>query len=166
MAGVDLGIIHPYAVVTEQAGLLVSGRVIRAESYLHLKDQQVRRAKAARQAPRPGQRGSRRWRRHRARLRQVEARHRRRVHQAHHEAAKRVVTFAVQQRIGILVVGDPKGITIQDAGRVQNLRLRQCRHGVTDAAISMMLGGGPAWPQAIHPTILRRVGVARCASPT
>jgi IS605 OrfB family transposase len=125
VAGVDLGIIHPYAVVTEQAGLLVSGRAIRAESYLHLKDQQVRRAKAARQAPRPGQRGSRRWRRHRARLRQVEARHRRRVHQAHHEVAKRVVTFALQQRVGTLVVGDPKGITIQDAGRVQNLRLRQ-----------------------------------------
>jgi putative transposase len=69
VAGVDLGIIHPYAVVTEQAGLLASGRAIRAESYLHLKDQQARRAKAARRAPRPGQRGSRRWRRHRARLR-------------------------------------------------------------------------------------------------
>jgi len=30
VAGVDLGIIHPYAVVAEQAGLLVSGRAIRA----------------------------------------------------------------------------------------------------------------------------------------
>jgi putative transposase len=36
VAGVDLGIIHPYAVVTEQAGLLVSGRAIRAENWLHL----------------------------------------------------------------------------------------------------------------------------------
>jgi IS605 OrfB family transposase len=127
VAGVDLGIIHPYAVVTQQAGLLVSGRAIRAESYLHLKDQQARHAKTAGHAPKPGQRGSRRWRRHRVRVRRAEARHRRRVHQAQHQAAKQVVAFAVQQRVGTLMVGDPKGITQQDAGRVQNWRLRQWR---------------------------------------
>jgi IS605 OrfB family transposase len=127
VAGVDLGIIHPYAVVTEQAGLLVSGRALRAESYLHRADQQARQAKAASRAPKRGQRGSRRWRRHRARLRRVEARHRRRVHQAQHEAAKQVIAFALQQRVGTLLVGDPKGITKQDAGRVQNWRLRQWR---------------------------------------
>jgi IS605 OrfB family transposase len=127
VAGVDLGIIHPYAVVTQDAGLLVSGRAIRAESYLHLWDQQARQTKAARRAPTPGRRGSRRWRRHRARLRRVEARHRRRIHQAHHQAAGQVIAFAVQLRVGTLVVGDPKGITAQDAGRVQNLRLRRWR---------------------------------------
>jgi len=127
MAGVDLGIIHPYAVVTEDAGLLVSGRAIRAESYLHLEDQKTRQAKAARRAPKPGQRGSRRWRRHRHRMRRVEARHRRRVHQAQHQAAKQVVAFAIQHRVGTLVVGDPTGITDHDAGRVQNLRLRRWR---------------------------------------
>jgi IS605 OrfB family transposase len=127
VAGVDLGIIHPYAVITEQAGLLVSGRALRAEGWLHLHDQQARQAKAARRAPKPGQRGSRRWRRHRAKLRRVEARHRRRVHQAQHAAAKQVVAFAVQRRVGTLLVGDPKGITERDVGRVQNLRLRQWR---------------------------------------
>jgi IS605 OrfB family transposase len=127
VAGVDLGIIHPYAVVTWDAGLLVSGRAIRAENWLHLHDQQARQAKAARRAPKPGQRGSRRWRRHRAKLRKAEARHRRRVHQAQHQAAKQVVEFAVQQRVGMLLVGDPKGITERDVGRVQNLRLRQWR---------------------------------------
>jgi IS605 OrfB family transposase len=127
VAGVDLGIIHPYAVVTEQTGLLLSGRALRAESYLHRADQQARQTRAARRAPRPGQRGSRRWRRHRIRLRRVEARHRRRIHQAHHEAAKQVVAFAIHQRVGTLLVGDPKGITAQDAGRVQNWRLRQWR---------------------------------------
>jgi transposase len=109
VAGVDLGIIHPYALVSEDAGLLVSGRALRAESYLHLQEQQARHARAARRAPRRGQRGSRRWRRHRARLRRAEARHRRRVHQAHHQAARQVIAFAIQQRVGILVVGDPKG---------------------------------------------------------
>jgi IS605 OrfB family transposase len=127
VAGVDLGIIHPYAVVTEQAGLLVSGRALRAESYLHLQDQQARRASAAQRAPRPGQRGSRRWRRHRARLRRAEARHRRRVHQAHHEAARQVIAFALRQRVGTLLVGAPTGLTEHDAGRVQNWRLRQWR---------------------------------------
>jgi IS605 OrfB family transposase len=127
VAGVDLGIIHPYAVVTQDAGLLISGRAIRAENYLHLQDQQARHAKAARRAPTRGQRGSRRWRRHRADLRRVEARHRRRIHQAHHQAARQVVAFAVQHQVGTLVVGDPSGITKHDAGRVQNLRLRQWR---------------------------------------
>jgi IS605 OrfB family transposase len=126
-AGVDLGIIHPYAVVTEQAALLVSGRALRAENYLHLEDQQARQTKAARRAPKPGQRGSRRWRRHRARVRRAEVRHRRRVHQAQHEAARQVIAFAVQQRVGTLLIGDPKGITENHAGRVQNLRLRRWR---------------------------------------
>jgi putative transposase len=126
-AGVDLGIIHPYAVVTQDAALLVSGRAVRAESWLHMHDQQARQAKAARRAPKPGQRGSRRWRRHRAKLRRVEARHRRRVHQAQHAAALQVIDFAVRHRVGILLVGDPKGITERDVGRVQNLRLRQWR---------------------------------------
>jgi IS605 OrfB family transposase len=127
VAGVDLGIIHPYALVSEDAGLLVSGRALRAESYLHLQDQQARSAKAALRAPKPGQRGSRRWRRHRARLRRAEARHRRRVHHAHHQAAKQVIAFALQQRVGTLLVGDPNGITKQAAGRVHNWRLRQWR---------------------------------------
>jgi putative transposase len=127
VAGVDLGIIHPYAVVTQDAGLLVSGRALRAEGWLHLHDQQARQTRAARRAPRPGQRGSRRWRRHRARQRKAEARHRRRVHQAQHQAAKQAIEFAVRQRVGTLLVGDPKGITERDVGRVQNLRLRQWR---------------------------------------
>jgi IS605 OrfB family transposase len=127
VAGVDLGIIHPYAVVTQDAGLLVSGRAVRAECWLHLRDQQARQARSARRAPRPGQRGSRRWRRHRARLRRVEARHRRRIHEAQHQAAKKAVDFAVRQRVGILLVGDLKGIEEHDAGRAHNLRLRQWR---------------------------------------
>jgi transposase len=38
-----------------------------------------------------------------------------------------VVAFAVQRRVGTLLVGDPKGITGRDVGRVHNLRLRQWR---------------------------------------
>lgn len=52
-------------------------RALRAESYLHLGDQRARSAKAAGRAPKPGQYGSRRWRRHRIPARRAEARHRR-----------------------------------------------------------------------------------------
>jgi transposase len=83
VAGVDLGIIHPYAVAgPDGQALLVSGRAIRAEHHLHLQDTKARRRAVARRAPRPGQRGSRRWRRHRRRQRAAEARHARRVRQA------------------------------------------------------------------------------------
>jgi putative transposase len=57
----------------------------------------------------------------------VEARHRRRIHQAQHQAANQVIGFAVARRVGTLLVGDLKGITGRDVGRVQNLRLRQWR---------------------------------------
>jgi putative transposase len=102
----------------------VSGRALRAESYLHRADQQARQATAASRAPRPGQRGSPRWRRHRARLRRAEARHRRRIHQAQHQAVGQVVAFAVHHKVGTLVVGNPRGITRQDAGRAPPRRRR------------------------------------------
>jgi IS605 OrfB family transposase len=136
VGGVDLGIICPYAVVAGDAGLLVSGRAVRAENYLHLRDQQARQHKAGRRAPRPGQHGSRRWRRFRFRQRQAEARHRRRVHQAHHEAARQVIAFALRHGIGTLVIGDPKGITRRDVGKVHNLRLRQWRRAHLLRALS------------------------------
>ena len=70
VAGVDLGIIHPYAVAGPDAeGLLVSGRAIRAEHRQHHYDAKARARAAARRAPKPGQRGARRWRQHRRRQR-------------------------------------------------------------------------------------------------
>jgi putative transposase len=88
VAGVDLGIIHPYAVAGPGGeALLVSGRAIRAEHRMHLADTKARARAVARRAPTPGQKGSRRWRHYRHRQRLVEARHRRRVRQAQHEAA-------------------------------------------------------------------------------
>jgi putative transposase len=59
----------------------------------------------------------------------VEARHRRRVRQAQHEAATAVVAWAVEQRIGTLTVGDPRGVLDLDAGPRHNLRLRQWQLG-------------------------------------
>jgi putative transposase len=151
VAGVDLGIIHPYAVATRAgttdavtdvdadidgdgsdgaaAGLLVSGRALRAEHRLHLSDTKRRSRAVAARAPSSGQRGSRRWKKTRARARQVEARHGRRIQQAQHEAAKAVVGWAVQHRIGTLIVGDPRGLLEVDAGRRQNRAVRTWQVG-------------------------------------
>ena len=130
VAGVDLGVIHPYAVAgPDGVGLLVSGRAVRAEHRMHLADTKHRRRAVAARAPSRGQRGSRRWRRSKARARKVEGRHRRRVRQAQHEAAKTVITWAVHHRVGTLTVGDPRGVLNLAAGRRHNLRLRQWQVG-------------------------------------
>jgi len=130
VAGVDLGVIHPYAVAGPGGqGLLVSGRALRAENHLHLRDTKHRRRAAARRAPKPGQVGSRRWRKFRARHRQVEAAHRRRITQAQHEAAREVITWAAAHRVGTLRVGDPRGVLALAAGRRHNQRLRTWRPG-------------------------------------
>ena len=130
VAGVDLGVIHPYAVAGPgDQRLLVSGRAIRAECRQHLRDRKGRTRAAARRAPRPGRRGSRRWRRHKRRQRTAEARHLRRVRQAQHEAAKTVVSWAVEHRVGTLAVGDPRGVLNLDAGRHHNQRTRDWRIG-------------------------------------
>jgi putative transposase len=59
----------------------------------------------------------------------VEARHRRRIRQAQHEAARQVITWAVQHRIGTLAVGDPRGVLELNAGRRHNHRTRAWRVG-------------------------------------
>jgi transposase len=104
-------------------------QAIRAEHHLHLKDTKARQRAVARRAPRPGQRGSRRWRHYRRRVRLVAARHARRVRQAQHEAAAAVAGWAVARRIGTLAVGDPRGVLGIDAGRRHNRRTRDWRAG-------------------------------------
>lgn len=126
-AGVDVGIIHPFAVVSGDEALLVSGRAIRAENRLHLADSKARASKIGRKVPRRGQRGSRRWRKLRAAQRKAGTRHRRRVNRGQHQAAKAVIDWAVDLRIGTIAIGDLTGITARRIGRHQNLRLRQWR---------------------------------------
>ncbi len=140
-AGVDLGIIHPYAAAgPEGQGLLVSGRAIRAECRQHLRDRKGRTRAAAGRARKPGQRGSRRWRKHRRSERKTQARHVRRVRQAQHEAAKEVITWAVGNRIGVLAVGDPRGVLHLKAGRRHSQRTRDWRVGHLIRALSDKAG--------------------------
>ncbi len=136
VAGVDLGIIHPYAAAGPDGQLLVSGRAIRAECRQHLRDVRARRRATARRVPKPGRRGSRRWRNHQRRERAAEARHQRRVRQAQHEAAKAVVDWAIEHRVGTLAVGDPRGVLGLDARRRHNQRVRAWRVGHLIRAVS------------------------------
>jgi IS605 OrfB family transposase len=132
IAGVDLGIIHPIAIASDDAGLLLSGRALRAEGRLHLADQKAReRQLARRRAPsrQKRQAGSRRWKRLRQRQRQAEVRHRRRVRLGHHEAAKAAVAFAVEHRIGTLRVGDLRGISRVKSGPRHNRRVQDWQPG-------------------------------------
>ena len=129
VAGVDPGIIHPFALVSGEEALLVSGRALRAECHLHLADTKARARRMGRKAPTRGQRGSRRWRKLRKAQARAETRHRRRIHQGQHEAARAFVAWAVDHKVGILRVGDPAGICGREAGRRQNLRLRNWRRG-------------------------------------
>jgi putative transposase len=137
VAGVDPGVIHPFAVAgPDGEGLVVSGRAIRVETHLHLRDSKHRRRAVARRAPKPGQAGSRRWRKYRARQRQLENRHRRRVRQAQHEAATTVIDWAAGHRIGTLTVGDPRGVLELKAGRRHNKRVRDWRIGYLIRALA------------------------------
>ena len=113
----------------------MSGRAVRAEHRMHLADRKARARAAARRAPKPGQKGSRRWRHYRRRQRLAEARHRRRVRQAQHEAATTVIAWAVARRVGALAVGDPRGVLNVQAGRRHNQRTRDWRIGYLIAAL-------------------------------
>jgi IS605 OrfB family transposase len=141
-AGVDLGVIHPFAVLAPggdadaDAALLVSGRALRAEHRLHLAESKARARAVARRAPARGQRGSRRWKKYRRRSRTLEARHRRRLAQARHEAASTAVSWAIDHRIGTLVVGDPRGVLSRAAGRRQNKAVRDWAVGALLRALT------------------------------
>jgi IS605 OrfB family transposase len=58
------------------------------------------------------------------------------VAQATHEAARAVVDFAVVERIGTLVVGDPRSLLPKDAGKRQNLAVNNWRPGQMIAALA------------------------------
>jgi IS605 OrfB family transposase len=58
------------------------------------------------------------------------------VAQANHEAARAVVDFAVKERIGTLVVGDPRGLLAEDSGKRQNLAVNNWRPGQLIGALT------------------------------
>jgi hypothetical protein len=130
VARCDPGIIHPLALAAGEDALVISGRAVRAEEFLHLVDTKARARRQATKQPavqarggRPGHAGSRRWRQLTRRQRQLEARSRRRVKLAANRAARLAAGWLVDHRVETLALGDPAGIEHQDAGRIQNRRV-------------------------------------------
>jgi putative transposase len=129
VAGVDPGIIHPLAIATDDQALLISGRAVRAEEFLHLEDQKARQRKmATKRGPlraKPGQArrtGSRRWKALARSQRKAEARDRRVVKLAGNRAARLAAGFMVANHVSLAVIGDPTGIEKKASGREQNRR--------------------------------------------
>src|SRR5215467_4249462 len=109
VAGVDLGIIYPYAVAGPGGqALLVSGRAIRAEHRMHLADTNARRRATARRAPAPGQRGSRRWPTARRMTVLAAGCRGRRIRRPRPPAASRVLGRVLRHRVATPTVGDPR----------------------------------------------------------
>jgi putative transposase len=129
VAGVDPGIIHPLAVATVDQALLVSGRAVRAEEFLHLEDQKARQRKmATKRSPlraKKGQArrtGSRRWKQLARSQRKAEAKDRRVVKLAANRAARLATGFMVANHVTLAVIGNPTGIERKRSGRAQNRR--------------------------------------------
>ncbi len=156
LAGVDPGVIHPLAVASQAGHLLISGRAVRAEEFLHLKDQKARQRELARHRKpvrahpgKPRQAGSRRWRQISKSSRRAEERSRRRVRLAADRAANLAAAHIVDKaRAGTVVIGDPKGIEAKNSGRVQNRRVGRwartytrdaLRHRLEECAVRAVL---------------------------
>jgi putative transposase len=129
VAGVDPGIIHPLAIAAADQALLVSGRAVRAEEFLHLEDQKARQQKmATKRSPlraKKGQArrtGSRRWKQLARSQRKAEARDRRVVKLAGNRAARLAAAFMVANHVTLAVIGNPTGIEKKASGR------RQCQN--------------------------------------
>jgi transposase len=129
VAGVDPGIIHPLAIAAGDQALLVSGRAVRAEEFLHLEDQKARQKKMApKRSPlraKAGQArrtGSRRWRQLARSQRRAEAQDRRVVKLAGNRAARLAARFMVANYVTLAVIGNPTGIEKKASGREQNRR--------------------------------------------
>jgi len=105
IAGADPGIIHPLVLAAGPEALMISGRAVRSEEYLHLADTKARQAKQARrrepvkaQPGSPRQAGSRRWRSLGAKQRRAEARSRRRVRLAANRSARIAASWATDHQ--------------------------------------------------------------------
>jgi hypothetical protein len=117
----------PLAIASGDQALLVSGRAVRAEEFLHLEDQKARQRMMAttrgplRAKPRQARRtGSRQWKALARSQRKAEARDRRVVKLAGNRAARLAAAFMVANHVCLAVIGNPTGIEKKASGREQN----------------------------------------------
>jgi putative transposase len=124
-ATVDLGEIHLAAVTTDASNaLIVTGRGIR--SLKRQRNQQL--GKLAKKQSRC-KKYSRRWKNlQRAKNKQCR-RAERRIHDLRHKAARQIIDFCVEHKVGTLFIGNPHGVRNRDTGRHHNHRMAGWEYG-------------------------------------
>ncbi|HWS85301.1 MAG TPA: transposase [Ktedonobacteraceae bacterium] len=124
-ATVDLGEIHLAAVATNTGkALVVSGRGIRA-----LKRQRSKQlGKLAKKQSRC-KKQSRRWRKLQRAKNKLTNRAERRIRDLRHNATRQVINFCVEQKVGLLFIGNPHSVRCRDKGRHHNQRMALWEYG-------------------------------------
>jgi putative transposase len=126
VAGVDLGEINPAAVVTADGqALVINGRLLRHHKQLRNKRHAAYRQRLARCRS-----GSRRWKRLKRQQKRASAKLYRQQRNHLHQASRKVIRFAAQQRVKRLAVGDVRDVAEGvDKGRTTNQKISQWPHG-------------------------------------
>ena len=118
-ACIDLGEIHLAAVVDDDGhALIVTGRGLRSDKRLQAKQLGEIAALRSRCTKR-----SRRWK-HLQHARQKRSLlTQRRLRDKRHKATRKVINFCIEQKIGSLFIGDPRGVRSKKCGRHHNQRI-------------------------------------------
>jgi putative transposase len=105
VAGGDLGEVHPIALTTGEAAVVISCRQLRAQSQHTNQRLTGLQAKQARRV-----RGSRRWRRLQSRKQRFLAKQAWRRRDLEHKISRAAVDWCVEQQVGTLALGDLRDI--------------------------------------------------------
>ena len=105
VAAVDLGEIHPAAVTDGQEAVIFSARALRSlRQYTAKRLASISRAQAAKA------KGSRAWQRLQRRRNRFLAQQKRRTRDIEHKVSRAVVHWAVERKVGTLVIGDVRDV--------------------------------------------------------
>jgi len=101
VAAVDLGEVHPAAVTDGEEAAIITARELRSiRQYTAKRLAELQRKQAAKK------RGSRSWKRLQRRKNRFLAKQRRRARDIEHKVSRAVVDWAVEHKVGTLVIGD------------------------------------------------------------
>lgn len=101
----DLGEVHPAALTDGEGAVVISARELRANrQYTAKRLAELQRKQAAKK------RGSRSWKRLQRRKNRFLAKQRRRARDIEHKASRAVVDWAVERKVGTLVVADLRDV--------------------------------------------------------
>jgi len=105
VAAVDLGEVHPAAVADGEEAVVISARELRANhQYTAKRLAELQHRQAAKK------KGSRSWKRLQRRKNRFLAEQRRRVRDIEHKASRATVDWAVERKVGTLVIGDVRNV--------------------------------------------------------